>query len=141
MADQNSDVNEAAEAAAEITNGYAVNQNGGWRAVTSDMELFDDEVFYQDVPQWAYDKQEADRIKAEKTAAENSWRDLEIAAIANQLMAIEEAEAAEEAGEEPPADLLPGTRTQWLSYRTKVRAWKEGNVNFPDETKRPVRPE
>lgn len=73
-------------------------------------------------------------------AVEDAWRDAELVVIANQLLAIEEAAAAEEEGEEPPADLLPGTRNQWLSYRTKVRAWKTGNTDFPDMTKRPVRP-
>ena len=75
-------------------------------------------------------------LRAEKAIVEDLWRNSEISVIANQLMAIEEAEAS---GEEVP-DLLPGTRTQWLSYRTKVRAWKEGNIDFPDSTRRPLRP-
>lgn len=73
-------------------------------------------------------------------SVENQWREAQLAIIANQLLAIEEAEAAAEEGVDPPADLLPGTRNQWLAYRTKVRAWKEGNVNFPDSAKRPVQP-
>ncbi|WP_046068430.1 hypothetical protein [Pseudomonas synxantha] len=66
---------------------------------------------------------------------ENIWREAEIQAIGNQLMAIEEAEAGSE-----DAHPLPGTRSQWLIYRTKVRAWKAGEEGFPDQSKRPVRP-
>lgn len=81
------------------------------------------------------DEMIAQKIRAEKVIVEDAWRNAEISFIANQLMAIEEAEA----GEEVP-DLLPGTRAQWLSYRTKVRAWKEGGLYFPDSAYRPVRP-
>jgi hypothetical protein len=51
-------------------------------------------------------------------------------------MALEEQEAT---GEDTGA--LPGTRLQWLSYRTKVRAWKEGAEYFPDSSHRPAQPE
>ena len=67
---------------------------------------------------------------------EDVWREAELIVIANQLDALEEAEAGE-----VPEDLLPGTRTQWLSYRGKVRNWVDGKGDFPDITKRPVRPE
>lgn len=69
------------------------------------------------------------------TLVENTWRDAELLVIATQLDALEEAEAGE-----VPEDLLPGTRTQWLSYRGKVRNWVEGKGDYPDITKRPVRP-
>lgn len=69
------------------------------------------------------------------SSIENNWRNAEIQIISNQLMAIEEAEAGSD-GAEP----LPGTRTEWLMYRTKVRAWKDGNDDFPDQAKRPVMP-
>jgi len=81
------------------------------------------------------DEAAAAAIRAQLVIIEDAWRNAEIAVIGNQLMAIEEAEA----GEEVP-DLMPGTRAQWLAYRTKVRAWKEGHVDFPDASKRPVRP-
>lgn len=68
-------------------------------------------------------------------AIEDSWRDAELVIIANQLDALEEAEVGE-----PPEDLLPGTRTQWLSHRGKVRNWVEGVGDFPDTSKRPTRP-
>lgn len=55
--------------------------------------------------------------------------------ISNQLMAIEEAEAGSD-----DAEPLPGTRAEWLTYRTKVRNWKDGNEDFPDQTKRPLMP-
>lgn len=120
--------------------GYAIRPDGSWRAVSTDMQLLDDEVFYQEVPQWALDMRESLIEKARLSEIENNWRVSEINVISNQLMAIEEAEAAAEEGIDPPADLKPGTRNQWLSYRTKVRAWKDGNVNFPDMTQRPIRP-
>ncbi len=66
---------------------------------------------------------------------EDVWREEQIVIINRQLEALEEAEA-----DVPPDDLLPGSRTQWLSYRGKVRAWKEGHPEFPDLAKRPTRP-
>lgn len=63
------------------------------------------------------------------------WRAAEIAVIEDQLMAIEELE-----GGSTEADPLPGTRTQWLQYRTKVRNWKENATGFPDQALSPVRP-
>lgn len=76
----------------------------------------------------------------ELVARENQWREVELVTIANQLLAVEEAEAAAEEGEDPPPDLLHGTRNQWLSYRTKVRSWSEGNPEFPGVLLRPGRP-
>lgn len=81
------------------------------------------------------ESQAAAIIRSQKVLVEDAWRNSEISVIADQLMAIEEAEA----GEEVP-DLLPGTRAQWLSYRTKVRAWKDGHVDFPNALMRPTRP-
>ncbi|MCV4291003.1 hypothetical protein OH708_24100 [Pseudomonas capsici] len=69
------------------------------------------------------------------TQIENAWRESEIFVIVRQLEALEE----EEAGV-PPDDILPGTRTQWLAYRGKVRAWKEGFQGFPHQVNRPLRP-
>lgn len=60
---------------------------------------------------------------------ELEWQSGEMAIIANQLLAVEE-----EAG-----DVLPGTRKEWLSYRTQVRLWHE-SPDFPDSIKRPSRP-
>lgn len=71
---------------------------------------------------------------------EDLWRVAELVVIADQLLALEEAESSIENGEPVPEDLLPGTRSQWLSFRTKVRAWKVGAVNFPNSAFRPVRP-
>lgn len=64
------------------------------------------------------------------TAEEDSWRNSELLFAADQLMAIED--------DDP--NRLPGTDRQWRDYRIAVRAWKEGNPDFPDQTKRPVRP-
>ena len=74
-------------------------------------------------------------IQVDYVAIENEWRITELLVIARQLEAIEEDEV-----DETPDDLLPGTRKQWLGYRGKVTAWKEGYPDFPDSTKRPQRP-
>ncbi|CBH51607.1 tail fiber assembly protein [Pseudomonas phage phi2] len=71
---------------------------------------------------------------------EDEWRVAELAVIATQLLSLEEAEAALEEGEPLPPDLRPGTRNQWLAYRTKVRAWKDTNSDFPLKEKRPTAP-
>jgi hypothetical protein len=60
---------------------------------------------------------------------ELEWQAAEMSFIANQLLAIEE----------EAEDAMPGTRKQWLNYRTTVRLWHE-SPDFPDITKRPVRP-
>ncbi|MGR4042899.1 hypothetical protein FW796_26275 [Pseudomonas sp. 910_21] len=66
---------------------------------------------------------------------EDLWREEELLVIADQLDALEEAEA-----NAVPADLLPGARPQWLKYRGAVRNWTEGKDGYPDITKRPIRP-
>lgn len=63
-------------------------------------------------------------------AEENAWRIKEVAFITDQLIGIEDGD--------PTA--LPGTDVEWRAYRTKVRAWKEGTLYFPDSTQRPIRP-
>ena len=86
-------------------------------------------------PEWRVATQEdIDRIEAEMQLQrdklrETTWQTEEMLFIANQLLAIEE----------EAEDALPGTRTQWLAYRTKVRLW-HASTDFPDITKRPVRP-
>ena len=115
---------------------YAIKDNGELRAVSEAMVLEPDETLHSDIPQWVYDRFAAAEESGLSITAENAWRDQEIEVISNQLMALEEQEAT---GED--AGALPGTRVQWLSYRTKVRAWKEGAENFPDLSHRPSRPE
>lgn len=114
---------------------YAIKESGDLRAVSEGMALDPDETAYLDIPQWVYDKFQAAEESVISIAAENVWRDQEVDAIANQLMALEEQEAT---GEDTGA--LPGTRLQWLSYRTKVRAWKDANDRFPNSAHRPSRP-
>lgn len=77
----------------------------------------------------------AAQLYVKNSAIENDWRVAELIVISRQLEAIEEAEA-----DEPPPDLLPGTRKQWLKYRGQVSTWKEGTALFPDVSSRPVRP-
>jgi hypothetical protein len=79
---------------------------------------------------------EAAKLVAEQHALiEEDWRSEELVVVARQLEAIEEAEA-----DEPPADLLSGTRKQWLKYRGQVSNWKAGAQFFPDQSHRPARP-
>ncbi|WP_282381890.1 MULTISPECIES: hypothetical protein [unclassified Pseudomonas] len=110
--------------------GYAIKENGTFRAVTIDMELLEGEEYFEDVPQWAYDKMEAEQALADKKAAEDSWRVREVAFITDQLIGIEDGD--------PSA--LPGTEAEWRAYRTEVRAWKDGHSEFPDDQHRPIRP-
>ncbi|WP_122663496.1 hypothetical protein [Pseudomonas viridiflava] len=77
----------------------------------------------------------ASTLRAKAVIVEDDWREQQIITINRQLEALEEAEA-----DVPPDDLLPGTRTQWLGYRGKVRAWKEGHADFPEMSKRPIQP-
>ncbi|MGY3644129.1 hypothetical protein [Pseudomonas fluorescens] len=117
---------------------YVINATG-WNSVSDDFqesELSEGETLVSEIPQWFYERLAAAEEQALLMVAENAWREQEIGSIANQLMALEESEATGEA-----AGALPGTRSQWLSYRTKVRAWKEGAEGFPDSAQRPARPE
>lgn len=115
---------------------WAVREDGTWRYVDSEIPIDAEETLYDEIPQWAIDLQAAIVDQREREGAEAAWQQAEIDLIANQLMAIEEAEAT---GEDTGA--LPGTRVQWLQYRTKVRAWKGGAENFPNHEYRPLRPE
>ena len=63
------------------------------------------------------------------TAEEDSWRNSELLFAADQLMAIDD-----------DPNRLPGTDREWRDYRIAVRAWKEGNVDFPNKDLRPKRP-
>lgn len=73
--------------------------------------------------------------KLKQALEERIWRTQTLVGIARQLEAIEEAEA-----DEAPADLLPGTRKQWLKYRGQVSNWNETSADFPDSKKRPAQP-
>lgn len=64
------------------------------------------------------------------TAEEGSWRNSELLFAADQLMAIDD--------DDP--NRLPGTDREWRDYRIAVRAWNEGNVDFPNKELRPKRP-
>lgn len=76
-----------------------------------------------------------DTLDDKQSVIENEWRVTELAVISRQLEAIEEDEAGE-----TPADLLPGTRKQWLGHRGRVTAWVATNPDFPDGSKRPIKP-
>ena len=110
--------------------GYAIQESGTYRGVTEDLELFEGETYYEDVPQWAYDKLEADRVRSELVFTEDAWQLAEMTLISGQITSIED--------EDPTA--LPGSVEEWRAYRVKVRAWKEGAQFFPDLMHRPIRP-
>lgn len=117
---------------------YVINATG-WNSVGADFlesELSEGEMLVDEIPQWFYDRLAAAEENAQSVTVENAWREQEIGVVANQLMALEEQDAT---GED--AGALLGTRLQWLSYRTKVRAWKEGAEYFPESSHRPARPE
>jgi len=77
-------------------------------------------------------------LLAKLAAQESVWRVAELLVIARQLEALEEAEVADPGDE--PVDLLPGTRKQWLKYRSLASNWVEGALGYPHEVSRPVRP-
>lgn len=77
-------------------------------------------------------------LLAKIAAQESVWRNTELLVIARQLEAIEEDEVADPGDE--PVDLLPGTRKQWLKYRSLASNWGEGSVGYPYQVNRPVRP-
>ncbi|WP_375123605.1 hypothetical protein [Pseudomonas sp. LW8] len=109
---------------------WAVKSDGSWRCVDSSIPVEPGESVFEEIPEWAFraaeqklESQEAERVGA-------VWRDEELSIIADQLMAIEESEAGVEV-----ADLLPGSRFSWLSYRSAVRKWAGAVERKPD---RPV---
>lgn len=101
----------------------------GW--ITMDSQRPDDDSIpdYTAQPNgtWAITQ---DTVNAKLAPLENQWREEQMARIANQLLMIED--------DDPAA--LPGTEREWRDYRIKVRAWKEGNVDFPNSDKRPAYP-
>lgn len=66
----------------------------------------------------------------EDSSRESLWSNKELLFIVDQLLALED--------DDPTA--LPVTEREWRDYRIKVRAWKDGNSDFPDADKRPSRP-
>lgn len=62
---------------------------------------------------------------------QNDWRIKEMEFIADNLLYIED---------ENPLATTPLVLKTWRNYRIKVMAWTDTNVDFPDLTKRPVRP-
>lgn len=111
---------------------YAIT-NSGWRAVTDDSTEADlklGETLVEELPQWLLDAVLAAQALERDTAIEDAWRVSELAAIADQLAALEDDDPAR----------LPGTDAEWRAHRIRVRAWKEGNENFPHLAQRPIRP-
>jgi hypothetical protein len=114
---------------------YAIKEDGQLRSVSTDMDLEADETLVDELPPWLLTKLEEMGALAGKVALESTWRTEELAVTARQLEALEEAEA-----DVPPADLLSGTRKEWLRYRGLLSNWKDGAEHFPDQTFRPTRP-
>lgn len=115
---------------------WAVREDGTWRGIDSEIKLDADEILNEEIPQWAFNAQVAQQLLREASSAEISWQQEEISNIENQLMAIEEFQAGIDG-----VVLLPGSRADWLEYRSKIRNWKiGGNAEFPVAASRPKRP-
>lgn len=80
---------------------------------------------------WNFDTSAWSESPSQLIAVENQWREEQMTRVANQLLMIED--------EDPKAE--PGTTRQWRDYRIALRAWVEGNADFPDQSKRPVAPQ
>jgi len=109
----------------------------GWVVMDSQRPEGDQWADYTAQPDgsWAISEE---TVLAKLAAQESVLRVAELLVIGRQLEAIEEAEVADPADE--PADLLPGTRKQWLKYRSLASNWIEGAVAYPYQASRPVRP-
>ncbi|SDU61497.1 hypothetical protein [Pseudomonas mediterranea] len=101
----------------------------GWIQMISQRPDGEDTLLYtaSDTGRWVISETTRQRIAA---AREASWVEEEMVVIAEQLVMLED--------EDPSA--LPGTSRQWRDYRIALRAWNEANTDFPDTTKRPVKP-
>lgn len=66
----------------------------------------------------------------ESTATEVAFAAAEMLVIADQLMSIADSDPA----------ALAGTEQEWRTYRTQVRAWKDGAEGYPNKQSRPQRP-
>lgn len=126
----------------KLTSGEEIIRLADWAIIPADPENPDRQEYDRwfsegGIPQPAFTEAElAEKQLARDIETEKAWRTNELAVTARQLEAIEEAEA-----DVPPADLLGGTRKQWLKHRGLVSNWKEGVDPFPDSAQRPVRPE
>jgi hypothetical protein len=109
----------------------------GWIIMSAQRPDDEDAADYTAQPDGTWAISEATQL-AKLAAQEVIWRATELPVIARQLEALEEAEVADP-GEEP-ADLLPGTRKQWLKYRSLASNWVEGAIGYPYQASRPVRP-
>ena len=109
----------------------------GWIVMNSQRPEGDQWADYTAQPDgsWAISEE---TLLAKLAAKEVVWRVAELLVIGRQLEAIEEAEVADPGDE--PVDLLPGTRKQWLKYRSLASNWIEGAVAYPYQASRPVRP-
>ena len=109
----------------------------GWIVMNSQRPEGDQWADYTAQPDgsWAISEE---TLLAKLAAEESVWRVAELLVIARQLEALEEAEVADPGDE--PVDLLPGTRKQWLKYRSLASNWVEGALGYPHEVSRPVRP-
>lgn len=100
----------------------------GWIVMSSPRPEGEDSTDYTARPDGSWEISE-ETLRARASSVEVAWQSGEISAIADQLLALEE----------EAKDALPGTRKQWLTYRTSVRLWHE-SPDFPNATKRPTRP-
>ena len=75
--------------------------------------------------------------------SKKSERDLEAAILTEDAWRLTEMPQAREnriAIAEMGDTSIPGTAKQWQDYWLALRDWKDGNPDFPDMSKRPIRP-
>lgn len=109
----------------------------GWVVMDSQRPIDYDSADYTAQSDGIWAISEETRL-AKLAVQETIWRTAELRVIDRQMQALEEDEVADPGDE--PVDLLPGTRKQWLKYRSLASNWVEGAIGYPHQVSRPVRP-
>ena len=101
----------------------------GWIEMQAPRPEVDDTMLFtaQEDGSWAITQAARD---AANKVVEDAWRASEMAQARENRIAIAEM------GD----DSIPGTAKQWQDYWLALRDWKDGNPDFPDMSKRPIRP-
>jgi hypothetical protein len=132
--------------------GYAIKADGSFRSVTEDMELFEGETYYEEVPQWAWDLQAAAAVLAAATSELNrliKQANAQVAALVGRITVLdwlinlqdpEDPEYVEPTAEDS-AELAAciTLRNKWLSYSNKLPKVKL-QATWPDAPVWPVMP-
>ena len=101
---------------------------GGWVAMNGPRPDTDTHMYSAQADgTWAVTQETLDGVRKE---VEDAWRSVEMP------LARENRIALAEMGD----DSIPGTAKQWQDYWLALRDWKDSNPDFPDMSKRPIRP-